>query len=99
MGTFRPELVWVEIGEYDKVRKKMNQFVKKYPYWFVKSNVLTNSTINYVMFWDGSKEGWDTSNKADKLRKKFIEIALKAMSGSGIFIDLITNQKWKCLKE
>jgi hypothetical protein len=77
MGNFRPELVWTEIGAFDIVRKKLNQFVKKYPYWFSKSKVLTNSTINYVMFWDGSKEGWDTSNRADKIRKKFIETALK----------------------
>ena len=33
---------------------------------------IRNGYITYVMAWDGSKEGWDASDEANKIREEFI---------------------------
>lgn len=41
---------------------------------FARSGTMVNGYVNYVMFWDGSKEGWGESEQGDKLRSHFIEL-------------------------
>ena len=34
-----------------------------------------NGGVQYFIMWDGSKEGWDTSDEGDRIREGFIEAA------------------------
>lgn len=42
---------------------------------FAVSPFVTNSYFSVVMFPDGSKEGWGTSNEFDDLRARFIALS------------------------
>ena len=75
MGViYRQAVLCITHDEESKVLTELDAFIKQNPLLFAKSETLTNGVINYVMFWDGSKEGWTESNEGDKLRAKFIEI-------------------------
>lgn len=80
MGIFQPEYVIVRTFFDDKGTKKVDDFIKKSNRkhkMFYKGKQQTNGNLSYWMDWDGSKEGWDTSNRYDKLRKKFIDVCEK----------------------
>lgn len=64
--------VLVESKENRKWVRKLDKFVAANPQLFAKSARMTNGFVNYVMFWDGSSEGWVESAQADDLRLKFI---------------------------
>ena len=84
MGTFKPEFV-IGIVIYDPDKTKdLDRFVEEHSRLFTKSEELTNGFVNYVMFWDGSKEWWNASNEADRLREIFIEL-LKQVGGTTIY--------------
>jgi hypothetical protein len=55
-------------------KKALNRFVKEHKELFSKSREQVNGYITYVMFYDGSKEGWEESEKANELRERFIEL-------------------------
>ena len=76
MGTFKPEFV-IGVVLVSERSDDLDRFVAEHPRLFTKSGELVNGYINYVMFWDGSKEGWDESNEADRLRETFIELLKK----------------------
>jgi len=79
MGYLKPEYVILETSQYekkgineiDKFIEEQEEEIKRY---FKKFDKLTNATIIYFMCWDGSKEGWDESNKCNEVREKFIDI-------------------------
>lgn len=60
-------------------RTELDKLVEAHPKLFTKSETMVNGVINYVMFWDGSKEGWDDSDEGDELRKKFISLVKKLL--------------------
>ena len=74
MGTFYEQMVIVTT---DEAPDELDAFMVEHPDYFARSAPLSNGTINYVMFWDGSKEGWDSSNEADELRKEFLILCNK----------------------
>jgi len=74
MGTlFEQVVVCITYAFDSNDLSELDRFVEEYPDLFAKSGELINSTVNYVMFWDGSKEGWDNSNEGDELRRAFLE--------------------------
>ena len=74
MGDFKPEFVIGIITHSPEKTRELDSFVEKHPHLFTKSGELTNGHVNYIMFWDGSKEWWDDSNEGDRLRKIFIAL-------------------------
>ena len=87
MGTIQSEHLIVELWgssdkEDDENTKKIDQFIAKLPKdfkeLFFKIETHTNAYITYFMAWDGSKEGWDTSEKANDIREQFIKIVLES---------------------
>jgi hypothetical protein len=76
MGYFRRKTVTAICSNYDDKVKlaRLDSFITKNPKLFTKLDSLANGYITYVMAWDGSKEGWDTSDDADKLRSRFIKL-------------------------
>jgi len=72
MGEFRPQFVIGLVVGNSPEKDKLDAFVAENPKLFTKSEELANGYINYVMFWDGSKEHWDDSNEGNELRAKFI---------------------------
>ena len=78
MGTLYEQMVIVTTYDWgSNDRRELDQFISEHPDLFTKSGVLTNSTINYMMFWDGSKEGWSDSDRGDELRAEFIRLCKK----------------------
>ncbi len=73
MGQLTQEFVYGVIFNFDK-SQKLDKFIEKNPELFIKKDSTRNGYINYVMIWDGSKEGWDESDHADSLRRKFIKL-------------------------
>jgi len=87
MGTFRTTFVVGIVNEYQTKTsqgKALDNFVKANKNLFTKSKPLVNGFITYVMFYDGSKEGWEESEKADELREEFIRL-LDAIQYSEIY--------------
>ena len=79
MGYLKPEYVIFETSQFEKKGiKEIDEFIerqeKEVKRYFKKFDKLTNSTIIYFMCWDGSKEGWDESNKGDEVREEFLNI-------------------------
>ncbi len=59
----------------DKAKKWIESLNEEECGLFVfNDNVFANSYSTIAMTTDGSKEGWEESNRGDKLRKKFIEL-------------------------
>jgi len=91
MGTFQSDYLIVEIWDTQgKVEKKADSFIKKikdkqFRSLFHKFQGLTNGVLVYFMSYDGSKEGWDTSEKANKLRNKFVDLINENTSGAYIY--------------
>lgn len=78
MGVINEQMVICTTYDWDSNdRSDLDEFVEAHTELFVKSPTFINGVINYVMFWDGSKEGWDISDEGDKLRKKFISLIKK----------------------
>lgn len=80
MGYLKPEYVIALVGG-DDVRE-IDAFVRKTRgarKWIKKFGKLSNSFVVYFMTWDGSKEGWDVSNKADEVRELFIDHLRKSV--------------------
>lgn len=75
MGQFNPEYVCGYVYGYDDKRyQKLDLFVQKNSDLFIKKYSIRNNYINYIMIWDGSKEFWDESDRANILREKFIRL-------------------------
>lgn len=75
MGVISPQMVICICHDREgNAKDELDDFVKATPDLFVRSGVLTNGVINYVMFWDGSKEGWNESDRGDELRDKFLDL-------------------------
>lgn len=70
MGYNQTDFVYAVTLDEDP---ELNKFVKKYPKLFFMKHGTTNSWVNYVMIYDGSKEGWSDSDDADKIRERFIK--------------------------
>lgn len=74
-GYFMNEFVIGVINDcYHNEVAKLDKFMESNSDLIVKKNALSNGYINYIMIWDGSKEGWDTSKRADQVREKFISL-------------------------
>lgn len=91
MGTIQKEHLIVELwGESDSSEntKEIDKFISKLPEefrnLFFKCVTETNSYITYFMAWDGSKEGWDTSETANEIRDKFVEVVKKSYESASI---------------
>ena len=78
MGTLKPQWIIGLTVEYKNHTAKLDKFVEEHPRLFTRSKTQTNGYINYIMFWDGSKEGWDDSNEGDKLRNQFLKLMKEA---------------------
>lgn len=84
MGTLKPQWIIGLTVAYEDRTAKLDKFVDEHPRLFTRSKEQTNGYINYVMFWDGSKEAWDDSNEGDKLREQFLKL-LKEAGGMRIY--------------
>lgn len=90
MGTFQSDYLIIEIWDIEgKVEAAADNFLQEIPEeykkLFHKFNKLTNGLLVYFMTYDGSKEGWKTSDDADELRSNFIDLIKKTTSGAEIF--------------
>lgn len=74
MGVLKPQWVIGITFANSEETELLDNFIEQHPKLFTKSKVMVNGYINYVMFWDGSKEYWDDSNEGDALRKQFLEL-------------------------
>lgn len=75
MGTMNEQMVICTTYDFEcNDRRKLDSLVEHHPHLFAKSGSLINSTISYIMFWDGSKEGWDESIHGDDLRACFLSL-------------------------
>jgi len=83
IGVFKPEFVIGIVSAWEET-DELDQFVLEHPKLFSKSGVLVNGYVNYVMFWDGSKEGWDDSIEGDRLRNTFLQL-LKRINYTKIY--------------
>jgi len=77
MGTLKQHFVNAIVDEdvTDKDKKhvdNLKQFVKNYSEICIRLPAISNGYVNYMMGWDGSKEGWETSDKYDTIREQFI---------------------------
>lgn len=90
MGYIKKQ--WLIVNFFDfkdekKSIKKVNNFIKKLgnkKRFFYKNTKKTNGYITFFMDWDGSKEGWNTSNDFDKIRESFINLIKKIAPESKI---------------
>ncbi len=57
--------------ESEKIRKWIKKLPKEDRSMFGESGDVTNGYCTFVMWWDGSKEGWDTSDHFDEIRRNF----------------------------
>jgi len=67
--------------------KALKKFAKSHRKYVRYSSTNINSVVNFVFFWDGSKEGWDISNDCYKLRKQFFNLARDLKLGDIYAID------------
>ena len=83
MGEFKQEFVCGVLFEErkpSKEKKKLDEFINNNQDLFIKKDPKRNGYVSYVMYvmiWDGSKEGWEESDLANKLREKFIRLLQK----------------------
>ena len=90
MGVIQTEHLVVDLwGENDKENtKKIDKFISKlreyYRELFFKCVTPTNGYIVYFMAWDGSKEGWPTSEKANDIRDKFVKVVRESYENPDI---------------
>jgi hypothetical protein len=83
MGTIQHDLVafTFDSDKIPKVGKWIEEHVPaKYIHLFAISPPCSNGYSTIVMFPDGSKEGWETSNDADDIREQFIAWAQDHLS-------------------
>jgi hypothetical protein len=80
------------LKENNNIISALDNFVKKHNIYFHKSEKMTNGYITYIMFFDGSKEGWTESNKCDALRLKFLRLISKLSYGSVYIIEHYENE-------
>ncbi len=81
MGTFQSDYLIVEFATEDgtkEVDKWINRRRGIYKTLFSKFVHLRNFGVSYIMWYDGSKEWWLCSDKADELRDEFVKIVKKA---------------------
>jgi len=88
MGTIQPEYLIVQVSDFEEGIKAVDAFITALPLrhrnLFTKSKPMSNGYITYFMNWDGSKEGWKTSDEADKVREDFIEVVNENLEYAGI---------------
>jgi hypothetical protein len=77
MGVIQPSYLIVKLVSR-RGTQKLNAFIRKLPeeYRILFHRLVTpaNAYVIYIMNWDGSKEGWDTSREADAIREDFIKL-------------------------
>lgn len=75
MGYIRPEMT-IALCHHKEAAKKITEWIKTLEKedrkLFSNSGSVVNDYWTFVMWWDGSKEGWDSSNHADEIKDKFI---------------------------
>jgi len=80
MGEFKQEfvcgVVFEELNPSDK-KRELDKFINENQDLFIKKDPKRNGYVSYVMIWDGGKEGWIESDRANKLREKFIQLLQK----------------------
>ena len=79
MGTLQQDFINAFISDFDKNDKRideLNKFVEEHKDICVRLPSVANGYVNYFMGWDGSKEGWDTSDRYDVIRKQFIKLLM-----------------------
>jgi len=106
MGYIKKQWILALIVGQSEGRQELDKFIQENTKFFTKSQEMTNGYTNYVMYWDGSKEGWDSSNMGDVIRGKFIRL-LNGVEGATIYE--ITddehrdnpeiNKRWICPKQ
>lgn len=85
MGVIHRQMVVCITYDYNSNNlTELDDLVDQNPKLFAKSLELINGIINYVMFWDGSKEEWGDSIEGDKLREKFFK-AIKKLEHAHIY--------------
>lgn len=89
MGTFRRKYLIVEVYDFDKkpkAEKRIDNYIKKiklpYRLLFGKFKGIVNGLLVYFMCWDNSKEGWETMEKAQEIRNKFIDFVESVSEGN-----------------
>jgi hypothetical protein len=87
MGYIKKEWVLVDFFPEYKKEKEAVRKVKKWikslgddKMFFYINNKKTNGYITIFMDWDGSKEGWETSDHFDSIREEFVNI-IKEIGG------------------
>ncbi len=80
MGTIQEEYLIVQGVDGEDNIEIVDNWISKLPgEWgklFFKCPTHSNSYITYFMNWDGSKEGWESSEKGISLRESFIQLLL-----------------------
>ena len=69
MGHLYPQYV---IGQIYHGDEKLDKLVAKSDGLIIKINGKANGEVTYFMAWDGSKEGWETSDRFDRIRERFL---------------------------
>lgn len=69
MGWLYPQYV---IGQVYQGDDWLDKLCEESGGMIVRVDGKANGEINYFMGWDGSKEGWNTSDEYDKLRDRFL---------------------------
>jgi hypothetical protein len=81
MGYIKPDYVVCQTNNYEEGIYEIDNFINSQPddikRLFKKFDNLVNGTIVYFMCWDGSKEGWNTSNELDEVREMFLKVIKK----------------------
>lgn len=106
MGTYQQNFINAVIYEDNDENKKqveeLKQFVKEHSEICVRLPAIANGNVNYMMGWDGSKEGWETSDKYDEIRNEFVTL-LKATKYPSIYSiidgDFYEEPIVKCLED
>ena len=77
MGYLKKEFIIIELfieKEVEQVKKLISKIKPKYyQKLFLMVEHICNGGYSLFISWDGSKEGWDTSNEFDEIRNNFIE--------------------------
>ncbi len=88
MGIIQEEYIIAQTYSDDSGISGVDQWIKDLPIdWrnhFVKLPCHTNGYLTYFMNWDGSKEGWGTSNVGDKLRQTFCAVLNNTLEWSNV---------------
>src|SRR3972149_2430266 len=70
-------LTYVAISLWIFLNEQVLIFINENQDLFIKKDTKRNGYVSYVMIWDGGKEGWIESDRANKLREKFIQLLQK----------------------